>query len=242
MGERATLCLLDNTLKNNALQSPALSWRVLSLWVCPCLEHLNFEIATFFPLSFWLLTFPSLCPRRTFFLLEFSLCLLFTLCTVWTGWEMLVSRPCFKGLLKSFRPCLPVPSTLIFQSHHDPNPKTFFSEYSWFLPVLQPTLIMLTSVSKSSKRTLSAQFSVSTRPYDAGKCYGHCHGENQEYPGLSASQYRPCTFNIPCSCSIHLFVHLLKWEKNSCTDLKQTKKGKKYKKKSLLSSWTKMCS
>lgn len=38
----------------------------------------------------------------------------------------------------------------------------------------------------------------------------------------------PLPFNIPCSCSVHLFVHLLKWEKkHSCTDENKPKKEKK---------------
>lgn len=182
-------------------------------------------------------------------------------CREWAElWSTLVSRRRFKEFLRrapSTQLWLPPAlSTLVaLQSYGNLNEKSIF-KYPWFLPVLQPALTMLVStchqISQVCLLQPSSQTCLNKTLWCREVAWTPQWGESRIARPTSLT-VPPSPLNIPRSRSVHLFVHLLKWEKkHSCTDLKQTKRKKKRKKKQKTkknpcpppapSSWTKMCS
>lgn len=137
-----------------------------------------------------------------------------------------VSKPCFGVLGKKACPhrhpglSSPQHSCSLFS---DSNRKSIF-KYPWFLPIAT-ALIMLVSACHQILPVYSSS-SVLRHVKQDPRAQGSCMDTTIER--TKNSQARHCHsitpyLDIPCSCRVHLFVHLLKWEKNSCTDLKPIK-------------------
>lgn len=163
----------------------------------------------------------------------------------WFPWEAFISQHCVAGrgvehMVREL--CFKV---LTFQHDHpvslQVSARLFFiiwpkSEKNKVLlsirdfPLLHPDLTMLVSACHQPLPQCSSSFVLrhaSRRPQNTGSCMDTTV-ENQEQPGLP-SHVSPLYLDIPCTRShrVHPFVHLLKYEKNSCTDLNKNKKPTK---------------